>query len=174
MRKNRILSRLLCEIMVLLLALEPVLPARALDEGDVDEDVLYAQSDYVGFAVKNEGEYSGRFTIGNVEGNPDYASDNDQILLFGHPKPWSSFTTVRLDGEPIIFETLCFSEYSDISNLTSPPSGERAAFASAFASSVFPTPVGPTKRNVALGLSGSFIPTLPRRTARQTALTASS
>ena len=103
MKKHRILSRLLCGIMVLLLALEPVLPARALDEGDVDEDVCYVQSNYVGFAVKREGEYSGRFTIGNVEGNPDYASDNEQILLFGHPKPWSSFTTVRLDGEPIIF-----------------------------------------------------------------------
>lgn len=34
---------------------------------------------------------SGQFTMGEPGGGP--------ILLFGHPSPWSSFTTIRVDGQ---------------------------------------------------------------------------
>ena len=42
-------------------------------------------------------DYSGKYTIGTVNGS-DLSTDNHKILLFGHPVPWSSFTTVRVDG----------------------------------------------------------------------------
>ncbi|MBR5579096.1 MAG: hypothetical protein IKW28_08905, partial [Lachnospiraceae bacterium] len=41
----------------------------------------------------------GLFTIGTVEGNPDYTSDNSKNLLFGHPSPWSSKTLIHLEKE---------------------------------------------------------------------------
>ena len=42
------------------------------------------------------------------------------------------------------------------------------ASAIAFESSVFPTPVGPKKRNEPVGRLGSESPALPRRIARET------
>src|SRR5579885_2450038 len=71
-------------------------------------------------------------------------------------------------------ETVCGSMYSDISRrimLSSPP---KSSAASAFASSVFPTPVGPRKRNEPIGRFGSFRPARERRMARATAAMASS
>ncbi len=43
-------------------------------------------SDYIEMAIVDNGQ----FTIGVPNGGP--------ILLFGHPDPWSSFTSVRVDG----------------------------------------------------------------------------
>ena len=45
--------------------------------------------------------------------------------------------------------------------------------ASALASSVLPTPVGPMNRNEPVGRSGSEMPALARRTASETTRTAS-
>ena len=46
---------------------------------------------------------NGRFTIGNTGGNPNYTSDNNKILLYGHPDPWSSYTTIRINNIDYIF-----------------------------------------------------------------------
>ena len=77
-------------------------------------------------------------------------------------------------GEPIIFDTLCFSMYSDISTRIIACSCPKTASASALDISVLPTPVGPRKRNDPIGRLGSFNPTRPLRTALATADTASS
>lgn len=50
-------------------------------------------------AINNEGN----FTIGTAEGNPNYTSDNNKILLYGHPSPWSSETLIWVDGEEWFF-----------------------------------------------------------------------
>ncbi|MBR2875745.1 MAG: Ig-like domain-containing protein [Clostridia bacterium] len=63
-------------------------------------------NDYIEFFVNDiyssENE-SGRFTIGNREGNPNYTSDNYSILMFGHDDPWSSYTTIRINNTSYIF-----------------------------------------------------------------------
>jgi len=64
--------------------------------------------------------------------------------------------------------------YSDISTLIIASSFPNRLSASAFESSVLPTPVGPKNRNEPIGLLGSFSPTLPLRIAFATAVTASS
>lgn len=38
------------------------------------------------------------FTIGTTGGNPDIATDNNKKLLFGHPSPSTSYTTLRIGG----------------------------------------------------------------------------
>ena len=55
-----------------------------------------------------------------------------------------------------------------------PFSSPNIACAKALHNSVLPTPVGPRKINEPTGLFGSFNPTLPRRIALETAVTASS
>ena len=63
-------------------------------------------NDYIQFYVAdtNDSVNSGRFTIGNTGGNPNYSSDDNQILLFGHPSPWSSYTTIRINNTNYIFQ----------------------------------------------------------------------
>ena len=69
---------------------------------------------------------------------------------------------------------MCFSPYSLMSMRTIASWLSNMNSASARASSVLPTPVGPTKRNEPIGRSGSWSPARERRIALATALTASS
>src|SRR5205809_45963 len=64
--------------------------------------------------------------------------------------------------------------YSDMSRRTSACSLSKRNSASARASSVFPTPVGPRKMNEPIGRFGSLMPARARSTALATAVTASS
>ena len=100
-------------------------------------------------------------------------TENGFRLTFSLSCPPSSCPTYP-GGEPIILDTLCFSMYSDISTRIIASSFPNTASARAFATSVFPTPVGPRNRNEPIGLAGSFKPTRPLFTAFATALTASS
>ncbi len=45
----------------------------------------------------------GRFTIGNKVGNPNYDSDDNEILLYGHPSPNTSETLIFVDGGEYYF-----------------------------------------------------------------------
>ena len=71
--------------------------------------------------------------------------------------PPSSYPTYP-GGAPINLDTEYFSIYSLISIRTIFVSSSNKFCASALASSVLPTPVGPKNRNEPIGLPGSFIP----------------
>lgn len=51
-------------------------------------------NEYLEFMVDSRG----RFTIGNTGGNPDYETDDNKILIYGHSYPSTSFSTVRLQS----------------------------------------------------------------------------
>src|ERR1051325_9221216 len=70
--------------------------------------------------------------------------------------------------------TVCFSWYSLMSSRIMACSSSNRNSASARASSVFPTPVGPRKRNEPMGRRASWSPARARRTASETTRTASS
>ncbi|MGB8956721.1 MAG: hypothetical protein WCC10_15195, partial [Tumebacillaceae bacterium] len=59
---------------------------------------LYANgrvyNDFLEYAVAG----NGRFTIGTTGGNPSSSSDNYQRLIYGHPSPGTSYSTVVVDG----------------------------------------------------------------------------
>src|SRR5678815_5117095 len=61
-------------------------------------------------------------------------------------------------GPPIMRATVCFSWYSDMSIRTIACSSSNKNAASARASSVFPTPVGPRKMKLPSGRLGSCNP----------------
>lgn len=67
-------------------------------------------NDYLEFMVDDDG----RYTIGNVEGNPDYASDDGEILLFGHSRPGTSFSTVRIKSSGNEVKDLIFCADSNV------------------------------------------------------------
>ena len=64
--------------------------------------------------------------------------------------------------------------YSDISIRIKSSSEPNITSASDLANSVLPTPVGPKNMKLPIGRFGSLMPLRARRTARATALTASS
>ncbi|HOW26910.1 MAG TPA: carboxypeptidase regulatory-like domain-containing protein [Elusimicrobiota bacterium] len=49
---------------------------------------------YIEIAMSDDGKY----TIGTVAGDPTRTTDDNKILLYGHPTPWSSDTIIRIDG----------------------------------------------------------------------------
>ncbi len=56
-------------------------------------------NEYLEIAADDEGV----FTIGTVEGNPSYTTDNNKKLLFGHPSPGTSETLLYIDGREHFF-----------------------------------------------------------------------
>lgn len=65
---------------------------------DMDEFIITA-NDYLELAVAPNGQ----FTMGTVLGNPDIDTDDNMMLLFGHgDTPWSSKSTVAVDGEAYV------------------------------------------------------------------------
>ena len=56
-------------------------------------------NDYLEFVVAN----NGKFSIGTVEGNPNYASDNYKKLLYGHPSPRTSETLIKIGNYETLF-----------------------------------------------------------------------
>ncbi|MEM3069149.1 MAG: hypothetical protein QXH58_04490, partial [Nitrososphaerales archaeon] len=68
---------------------------------------LEISNDYLDIVVDAyTGSYDlSRFTFGTTGGDLTNPNDDWKVLLYGHPYPWSSFTTVRIDGEDFVYGT---------------------------------------------------------------------
>ncbi len=73
-------------------------------QGAVDDyGNLQLKNDYISVIV-NQNEFNkGRFGIDVTGGAPMRDGDNNKPLLYGHPYPWTSYTTIRIDGKNYIF-----------------------------------------------------------------------
>ncbi|MDP4145946.1 MAG: Ig-like domain-containing protein, partial [Bacillota bacterium] len=56
-------------------------------------------NDYLEFAVAD----NGRFTVGTTGGDLGNPNDNNKIMLYGHPIPGTSYTTIKVDGNDYIY-----------------------------------------------------------------------
>ena len=45
----------------------------------------------------------GRFAVETTQGSPESEKDNEQPLIYGRPLPWTSYTTIIVDGKQYIF-----------------------------------------------------------------------
>ena len=45
----------------------------------------------------------GRFAVDTTGGDPSRSSDDEKVLIYGSREPWTSYTTVQIDGQPFIF-----------------------------------------------------------------------
>ncbi|MGI1812073.1 Ig-like domain-containing protein [Priestia sp. TGN 0903] len=62
-------------------------------------EIQKVSNDYIEVATSDDG----RFTIGTTGGNPENLLDDYKKLLYGHPSPRTSYTTVRVDGADYYF-----------------------------------------------------------------------
>lgn len=62
----------------------------------------------------------GRYSIGNVEGNPNYDSDDNEKLLYGYPSTRTSTTLININGESRVFtaDTITYSGNQSVATMT--------------------------------------------------------
>ncbi|HHW08804.1 MAG TPA: hypothetical protein GXX29_02375 [Firmicutes bacterium] len=67
-------------------------------------DVTIA-NEYISITVNNTDENTGRFAVSTTGGDPDRTSDDDKHLIYRRPgqSPWTSYTTLLIDGTPWVF-----------------------------------------------------------------------
>jgi hypothetical protein len=73
---------------------------------------------------------AGRFAVDTTGGDPSRTADDDKVLIYGSREPWTSYTTVVLDGTPYVFggpSDRRAGHGATMTGLTAPPkaSGDR-------------------------------------------------
>ena len=56
-------------------------------------------NDYIVIVVNKDENAQGRFAIETTGGAPFQDSDDNKPLVYGRPKPWTSYTTIWLNGD---------------------------------------------------------------------------
>ena len=85
-------------IPIFCLTLSPLLFAQT-----ATDKTLSVENEFLQIIVNNQTTDKGRFSIETTKGNPENPMDDNQPLIFGRPIPWTSYTTLLVDGQPIVF-----------------------------------------------------------------------
>lgn len=67
------------------------------------DDLLYLENKYIRVFINNSQEEMGRFAVDVTEGDPGRDDDDHKPLIYGHPKPWTSYTTLRINGKDYVY-----------------------------------------------------------------------
>lgn len=65
--------------------------------------LLSIQNEFVKIIVNNETNDTGRFAVETTTGDPKNLKDDQAPLIYGRPKPWTSYTTIRIDDTDYVF-----------------------------------------------------------------------
>ncbi|MGE5575843.1 MAG: hypothetical protein ACM3TT_01450, partial [Syntrophothermus sp.] len=65
--------------------------------------VLSIHNDYISISVNASEHDTGRFAVDTTGGDPARPGDDNLPLIYGRPQPWTSYTTVRVDGKDYIY-----------------------------------------------------------------------
>ncbi|RAP38180.1 hypothetical protein DID80_03165 [Candidatus Marinamargulisbacteria bacterium SCGC AAA071-K20] len=60
-------------------------------------------NEFIKIIVNKGPQDQGRFSIETTNGDPLSLSDDNQLLIYGRPTPWTSYTTIKIDGKNYIF-----------------------------------------------------------------------
>ncbi|MGE5507982.1 MAG: hypothetical protein ACM3RP_05830 [Chitinophagales bacterium] len=98
-----------CAFWLAALALALAAPAASAEKaglptgGFAPDQVLTLGNEYVVVGVTKTAEDAGRFALETTGGEPGRPGDDNKPLIYGRPRPWTSYTTVRLDGRDFVF-----------------------------------------------------------------------
>ena len=76
--------------------------AWAMVEGNVGSNIIVA-NEYISIIVNGGQENTGRFSINTTGGDPDRIGDENKPLVYGMADPWTSYTTIQVDGVNYVF-----------------------------------------------------------------------
>ena len=65
--------------------------------------VSIIKNDSIAIHVTNTELEKGRFSIETTGGDPSRKNDDTQPLIYGRPKPWTSYTTFQINGQSYVF-----------------------------------------------------------------------
>ncbi len=65
--------------------------------------LLSIENKYIKVFLNNTAEETGRFAVDVTGGDPERADDDNKPLIYGRPKPWTSFTTIQINGVNYVF-----------------------------------------------------------------------
>ncbi len=77
----------------------PAAAAQRSDEGSYGQIV----NDFLKVVVNTGEKDTGRFLAETVKGDPSRDNDDNKILIYGGALPWTSFTTLRVDGSDYVY-----------------------------------------------------------------------
>ena len=60
-------------------------------------------NEYIVIVINQNNNSKGRFAVETTGGAPYKESDKNKPLVYGRPNPWTSYTTIRIDGENYVF-----------------------------------------------------------------------
>jgi len=60
-------------------------------------------NEFIRIRVNPGPQETGRFAVDTTGGDPSRAADDNQVLIYGSREPWTSYTTVVVDGVPHLF-----------------------------------------------------------------------
>lgn len=81
----------------------PMVEDQTIPEDVIDTGLVTLSNEYIRIIVNGEDENTGRYALETTEGDPNRVSDDGQPLIYGRPKPWTSYTSLRIDGEDYVF-----------------------------------------------------------------------
>ncbi len=64
---------------------------------------LEIRNQYIRVFVNATDDGTGRFAVDSTGGDPLNPADDDKPLVYGRPTPWTSYTTIRVDGMDYVF-----------------------------------------------------------------------
>lgn len=89
-------------LLTCLLCAQVLWPAAAA-AAQADEGVVSVFNEFIKIRVTAGPENAGRFAVGTTGGDPVRAADDNKVLIYGSQQPWSSYTTVWVDGTAWVF-----------------------------------------------------------------------
>ena len=98
MKKNFIML----VIMILLISI-PVIAEDNIYQKVDEHNNLHLGNDYIVVIINQDENARGRFAIETTGGAPFRTNDNYKPLVYGRPKPWTSYTTIRVNNENYVF-----------------------------------------------------------------------
>lgn len=68
-----------------------------------NNDLLSIENKFIKIFINQSSEDTGRFAVDVTEGDVERKDDDNKALIYGRPKPWTSYTTVRVNGNNYVF-----------------------------------------------------------------------
>jgi len=86
--------------------------------------VVAVENEFIRIRVNAGPAEAGRFAVDTTGGDPSRSADDGKVLIYGSREPWTSYTTVIVDGAPYVFggpSERRAGHGTPATNLTAPP-----------------------------------------------------
>lgn len=88
--------------LLVMLVLFALCSGQALVWAAARDDVTIS-NEYIAITVNGSEENTGRFSVNTTGGDPGRPDDDYKPLVYGQSRPWTSYTTLALDGRYFVF-----------------------------------------------------------------------